>query len=112
AGRRAEGSARADSQRCRRGRRAVVVSADPVRARRRPAQHAARRTPHGAAMNARATALLLVLPFAACGDARESATAGPPLPPLQLRPMLAELKALALQLAAPAAPAQRELREL
>jgi hypothetical protein len=48
----------------------------------------------------------------ACGDARESAPAGPPLPPLQLRPMLAELKALALQLAAPAAPAQRELREL
>ncbi|HEU4419681.1 MAG TPA: HEAT repeat domain-containing protein [Planctomycetota bacterium] len=64
-------------------------------------------------MNPRATALLLVLPFAACGDAGQaSAPAGPPLPPLQLRPMLAELKTLAAQLAAPSAPTQHELRQL
>ncbi|MFY9345080.1 MAG: HEAT repeat domain-containing protein, partial [Planctomycetota bacterium] len=65
-------------------------------------------------MNSRAPLLLFALLLAGC-DGGESAVpvpSGPALPPLQLRPMLAELKALAAQLTAPAPATQRELREL
>lgn len=58
--------------------------------------------------------LLGLLGLAACGrEPTAAATAPePPLPPLQLRPLLTELKALAAQLVAPGEATQRELREL
>ncbi len=63
-------------------------------------------------MRAHAAIAWCTLAFAAaCGDgARDPAP--PALPPLSLRPMIAELKALAAKLAPPDDAAQRELREL
>ena len=54
-----------------------------------------------------------LLLLAGCGPARvQDGTVRSPLPPLQLRPMIAELKALAAGFAPPDAAAQRELRDL
>lgn len=58
--------------------------------------------------------VLVVSLAAACGgDAPTTQTpAGPSVPPLQLRPLIGELKTLAAKLVPPAEAAQRELREL
>jgi HEAT repeat protein len=67
-------------------------------------------------MRARPTALLLAtaLGLASCnrGSAVSAPPAGPQLPPLQLRPQLPELKALAARHQPPAEPVQKELRDL
>lgn len=60
----------------------------------------------------RSAPLLLAALAAACGGAADSQPQGPQLPPLQLRPMIGELKSLAAALRAPADTVQRELREL
>lgn len=67
-------------------------------------------------MRRRSTALLLatVLCMAGCnrGSPESAPPAGPNLPPLQLRPLLPELKALAARHQPPAEPVQKELRDL
>lgn len=64
-------------------------------------------------MNRRVLGLVLAF-TAGCGggDAGKPRPQGPALPPLQLRPFLADLKALAAAMPVPAEAEQRELREL
>jgi len=64
-------------------------------------------------MKRRAVVVLASLALAGCGNGEQDAAAssGPQLPPIQLRPMLDELKALGERSLAPDEAAQRTLRE-